>query len=37
MTCTASEFVTVSTLDVTESGEVVCSRTWTHRFPRDHV
>ncbi len=37
MTCTATEFVTLSTLDVRESGEVVCSRTWTHRFPRDHI
>jgi hypothetical protein len=36
MTCTATHFETVSELAVTENGEPVFSRTWTHRFARDH-
>ncbi len=36
MTCTASEFLTTSILDVSEDGAPLFSRTWEHRFPRDH-
>jgi uncharacterized protein len=36
MTCTATEFETTSTLEVSEDGAPLFQRTWNHRFPRDH-
>jgi uncharacterized protein len=37
MTCDAEAFNVTTTLEVTESGGQVFARTWTYRFPRDHV
>ncbi len=37
MTCTTEAFVVSATLEVSENGEPIFSRTWPLRFPRDHV
>jgi uncharacterized protein len=37
MTCDAEAFDVTTTLEVAEGGERVFRRTWTYRFPRDHV
>jgi hypothetical protein len=37
MTCDAEAFHVTSALDVYEGDEKVFARTWTFRFPRDHV
>jgi uncharacterized protein len=37
MTCDAETFQVTTTLEVTEGDASVFARTWTYRFPRDHV
>ena len=37
MTCDAGSFHVTTTLEVTENEAQVLARTWTYRFPRDHV
>jgi uncharacterized protein len=37
MTCDAETFHVATTLEVTEGDAPVFARTWTQRFPRDHV
>jgi hypothetical protein len=37
MTADAEAFHVETQLDVYERAEHVFSRSWTHRFPRDHV
>jgi hypothetical protein len=37
MTCTASEFLVTQQLVATEGDELIRSRTWALRFPRDAV
>ncbi len=37
MTCDVEAFDVTTTLEVAEGGERVFTRTWTYRFPRDHV
>lgn len=36
MTCTRTEFLVTSSLEVRENGTRLFARTWDHRFPRDH-
>jgi hypothetical protein len=36
MTCTATDFLVTSELEVHEGATRVFARTWTHEFPRDH-
>ena len=36
MTCTATDFLVTSELEVHEGASRVFARTWTHEFPRDH-
>jgi hypothetical protein len=37
MTADAEAFHVTTELEVTERGEPIFTRAWTHRFPRDHV